>query len=126
MVFASPSDDLAILARNVRPRTLVCILVPSGAPTPDRDSLPFHRYLLLTFRTPKCIEVHIDHETREDDFAALAGWLKPFDITLITKTMPELTEYTETVAKPTIPTWKERVLRGFRRHVLASGRSTRS
>jgi enoyl-CoA hydratase len=84
VVFVTADHNPFRLAAAIRPRTIVCVVRPTGSgplAPPSGPVMPFpfpRRLLRVSFCEPGRIALFPDTATGPDTLAAVAAWLKPF------------------------------------------------
>lgn len=89
LVFVAPGQNPFRLVAAIRPRTVVCVVCPTGSgplapPTGPAVPFPFPRRLLrISFCAPDRVALFPDTATDPDVLATVAAWLKRFGISSV-------------------------------------------
>ena len=88
LVFVSEGQNAFRLAAAVRPRTVVCVVRPTGSGPPARPSrpampFPFPRRFLRELYEKNRVAMFPDPVTDSDVLVTLAAWLRPLGLTSV-------------------------------------------
>jgi enoyl-CoA hydratase/carnithine racemase len=89
LVFVADGQNPFRLAAAVRPRTVVCVIRPTGSEPlapPAGPSVPFpfpRRLVRISFCDDHRVALFPGQATDADTLATLSSWLKPFDLTSV-------------------------------------------